>query len=109
MITDGSFIAIRTPPDSRDQFYIGEVLSKETASGNKTATLGHSILAGRDYVTVTLLDCDDIGEKYVQFRQGRKNNHVFVDTDSVFVVDVKISTNLKMDMDIYHSICGHLF
>ena len=102
IITEGSFITIRTPPNSR-------VLGKERASENKMDTLGHSIPAGRDYVTVTLLDCDDIGEKYVKFRRGRKNKPVFVDTDSVFVIDVKISANLKMDMDIYHSICGHLF
>ena len=51
VIDSGTFVAMRCPANSLEQFFVGEVLMKEISVENKTDCNGHFILKGEKYNT----------------------------------------------------------
>ena len=51
----GTFVGLRSPPNAIEQFFVAEVIMKDTSAENMQDKYGHCILAGESYLQVKYL------------------------------------------------------
>ena len=99
----GTFIGLRSPSNSIEQFFLAEVMIKDPADENIEDKYGHCILAGEPYFEVTYLQqvSGMVGRKvkYIQPKEER----VLIHVSEVFITNIEVN-NLELSGDEYQSI-----
>ena len=75
----GTYVGLRSPPNSIEQFFIAEVINKAIASEDITDTYGHYIVAGESFLEVMYLQqvASKIGKR-VKYIKPKKNVLLFI-------------------------------
>ena len=110
MVTEGSYVALRSMASSIELFFLAKVISKNVAYSNINDGNGHGILSGEKYLTVAYLEKDEARTKKtrIQYKMCKSNNS-YVHLGEVCSPFVHISQELCMNVEEYHSLCAELF
>ena len=110
MVTEGSFVALRSIASSVELFFLAKVISKNVAYSDVNDGYGHEILASEKYLTVAYLKKDHTRTKksHIQYQMSRSNNS-YVHLGEVSSPFVHISPELAMDLEEFNSLCAELF
>ena len=104
MIQPGQIIALRTPPEEKQSFYLVAVI--EVVKDSKVDTFDafqHCIVQGDNYLSCNYLDVDFERKKFVQYRMCKST--VFVLPGEVLSPFVNITDNLQLSMDEKQWLC----
>ena len=95
VIDSGTFVAMRCPANSLEQFFVGEVLMKEMAVENINDSNGHFILKGEKYLEVQYLEKKYEGKQFIEYIRSKQSTS-FIHLGEVFACQVELNLDLKM-------------
>ena len=99
IITPGSYIGLRYPPESLEIFFAARVVSKDVATEHIEDMNGHRILPGERYVEYLEKDMENASEVKYKLVKG----YSFIHLGEIFVTTLEISDKLVMKMTEYSS------
>ena len=104
LVDPGTFVGIRSPPNTIESFFIVEVFNKGVAQEGMSDANGHYILSGEQYVEVGYLQKKDEKRRAVRYQHPKKQQSIYIHVAEVFVTNVALDEDLSMDIYEYQSI-----
>ena len=106
LIRPGSFVALRSPPNSVEPYYIAEVQEKGMAIENLRDNFGHCIVQGEQFATIRYLDrgSESLKKGTVKFQRQRKDADVFIHLAEILATNIELNESLTMKISEHQSI-----
>ena len=100
-IENGSYVALYSPPQASELFYLCKVLSCETAATSISDANDHTVLQGMKYIRTHYLEKVKEKKNLVHYKLLLKKE-IFVLLEQIFYPDVSVSEELILDTKDYH-------
>ena len=104
LVQPGTFIAVRSPSNASECFFICEVIESGIAKGNLFDDGGHAVVTGERYAKVLYLQKQSESKKHAKYEHPQKQTQALLHIEEVFATNILIDANLKMDITEYQSI-----
>ena len=109
VISEGTYIGLRSPPGSLELFYVVKVSKKGIAKENMSDDYQHCIVAGEPYFAGHYLEKEKECRNVIVYKHPKNIREVLIHVNEIFATKILIKDNLTMDTQEYQSICSMLF
>ena len=109
LVSVDTFVALRSPPNSMESFYIVKIVSKDIADTDITDDFGHIILQGEKFISGYYLNRLTEGKSGVKFYLPKKPKVVYIHLKEIFSIDVQLSPSLTMDIVEFNALNQQLY
>ena len=109
VISEGTYIGLRSSPGSLELFYVVKVSKKGIAKENMIDDYQHCIVAGKPYFAGHYLEKEKECRNVIVYKHPKNIGEVLIHVNEIFATNILIMDNLTMDTEEYQSICSMLF
>ena len=99
-----AMMCVRSPTNAIKRFLIAEVQNKGIAKEKLTDKNGRHILSGEQYSEIVCLQKKEQKKIKVKYHCPKKYKLIFIHIVEVFITNVALDENLRMDLNEYQSV-----
>ena len=104
LVQPGTFIAVRSPSNAIECFFLCEVIETDIAKCTMSDDGGHIVVKGERYAKVLYLQKKSESKKHAKYERPQKQTETLIHIAEVFATNILVDANLKMDIGEYQSI-----